>query len=651
VNGQVNPADVSAYCNTTVESLQAAFEPMLNKMSSDQALCEMFFPGSFDPVSGQCSLPDPTNYEQLAYFYLALTALGINFNIQGAADTALPQTFVMTFADLATQAPLGPLGHFDPVTGVGSVVVPDITPATYPVAATCVAPNLDLIVPAIHTAAGIIQAAGVPLPQDDPNFDFLASVFELGPQVLVPVMSPRALGVQFFTITTPTLGFTIDPTSGLPGDTVNGQVSVADIDAHCVTDLTDFQAEFQSVFEGPYASGGTEGELFDMFFPGGDFVFENTNQTAYSMTGLVVLGIAANLNGAAETALPQTFVMTFADLATQQPLGPLGHFDPVTGVGSVVVPNLAPGVYPIAATCVRPTLDVDLLAAGIMRNGAFLASLGMPPDINSPEFQEFIQNFPGANGDVFTFLTIIGPTLIQNIVTPGAIGIQFYTILNDVNHFQCYKARNAKFTPKTINVSDRFGTRSMSVRKAVDICAPTNKNSEDPNAPDSPDFLTSYKVTANGAFTPVTGQVATNQFGTVTLNVLKPKRFMVPTAFSDTGPPASPDGAFLNHFTCYDVKVTNGSGGAPSPTVTVQNAFETVTVTVNVKKPQRLCVQASKNGEPVTPSSFESLLCYKGKSSGALNPAPTAFLANQFGPQVYRVGQRREICVPTDLTP
>ena len=99
------------------------------------------------------------------------------------------------------------------------------------------------------------------------------------------------------------------------------------------------------------------------------------------------------------------------------------------------------------------------------------------------------------------------------------------------------------------------------------------------------------------------------------------------------------------------MKVTNGSGGAPSPTVTVQNAFETVTVTVNVKKPQRLCVQASKNGEPVTPSSAESLLCYKAKSSGALNPAPTAFLANQFGQQVYRVGQRREICVPTDLTP
>jgi len=38
------------------------------------------------------------------------------------------------------------------------------------------------------------------------------------------------------------LGFTIDPTQGLPGDTVTGQVNVADVAASCVTDLTEFQA-------------------------------------------------------------------------------------------------------------------------------------------------------------------------------------------------------------------------------------------------------------------------------------------------------------------------------------------------------------------------------------------------------------------------
>ena len=121
-----------------------------------------------------------------------------------------------------------------------------------------------------------------------------------------------------------------------------------------MTELEPFQAQFQALFEGPYASGGTEGELFSRFFPGGEFVFENLDQTAYSLTGLTVLGIALNIGGAAEAALPQTFVMTFVDLATQQPIGPLGRFDPATGVGSVVVPNLPPGHLSVAATCVGP---------------------------------------------------------------------------------------------------------------------------------------------------------------------------------------------------------------------------------------------------------------------------------------------------------
>ena len=198
----------------------------------------------------------------------------------------------------------------------------------------------------------------------------------------------------------PPLGFTIDPTTGIRGTTVNGQVNPADVAANCVTDLTAFEAEFEAVFTGPYAGGGTGGDLFPRFFPGGDFVFENTDQTAYVSRGFVVLGISADINGAAETALPQTFVMTFADFA-QNPLGTLGHFDPVTGVGSVTVPDITPGQYPVAATCVRPTLDVDMLEAGIRKNGAFLASIGVPPDINSQEFQDFVTNYPGANGDLF----------------------------------------------------------------------------------------------------------------------------------------------------------------------------------------------------------------------------------------------------------
>jgi hypothetical protein len=225
------------------------------------------------------------------------------------------------------------------------------------------------------------------------------------------------------------LGFTIDPTEGRPGDTVNGQVNPTDIAANCVTDMTQFQARFLELFTGPYASGGPEGPFFDHFFPGGEFVFENTNQTAYSLTGLVVLGISQNIGGAADTAFPQTFVMAFADVATQQPIGDLGHFDPTTGVGSVTVPDLPPGPAVIAATCVGPTLDLDALIAGIERNGAFLTSIGAPADINSSEFGAFVEEFAGPGADVFTFLNLIGPDLIQGIVKFDALGLAPFTVL------------------------------------------------------------------------------------------------------------------------------------------------------------------------------------------------------------------------------
>ena len=226
------------------------------------------------------------------------------------------------------------------------------------------------------------------------------------------------------------LGFTIAPTQGVPGDTVTGQVNVADVAASCVTDLTAFQARFQAVLDGPYAGGSNSGELFSRFFPGGEFVFDNCDQAAYSLTGITVLGIGANIMGAAETALPQTFAMTFADIATQQPVGELGHFDPATGAGSVVVPDVTPGPWAVAAACVGPSLDVDFLETGIRKNGTFLESLGFPTcDINDPAFAEFVMELLGPDADLFAFLNAFGPTFIQNIVTPDALGVQIFTVL------------------------------------------------------------------------------------------------------------------------------------------------------------------------------------------------------------------------------
>ncbi|MFP3902556.1 MAG: hypothetical protein ACLFXM_16995, partial [Acidimicrobiia bacterium] len=200
---------------------------------------------------------------------------------------------------------------------------------------------------------------------------------------------------------------------------------------HCVTEVEAFQQRFSELLEGPYnPEPGTE--LFDRIFPDGEFEFENHTQAAYSLTGFVFLGLSGLIGPEpAEEALPQTFVMTFADIATQDPVGERGNFDPNTGDGSVVVPDIEPGNWAVAAACVGPTFDVDMLEAGLQQSGEFLQEIGAPADINSPEFAEFIEEFLGEEGGIIEFVTAIGPTLLEPLMVPDAFGAVIFCILDD----------------------------------------------------------------------------------------------------------------------------------------------------------------------------------------------------------------------------
>jgi hypothetical protein len=112
-------------------------------------------------------------------------------------------------------------------------------------------------------------------------------------------------------------------------------------------------------------------------------------------------------------------------------VGDLGSFDPATGEGSVTVPDVAPGLWAVAAACVGPVLDLDLLEAGIRENGAFFEEIGSPLDLFSPEFEQFAKDFTGdPDATVIDFLTEVGPTLVQSIVQPDALGVQIFCVLD-----------------------------------------------------------------------------------------------------------------------------------------------------------------------------------------------------------------------------
>src|SRR6185369_10346241 len=73
---------------------------------------------------------------------------------------------------------------------------------------------------------------------------------------------------------------------------------------------------------------------------------------------------------------------------------------------------------------------------------------------------------------------------------------------NPLDHFTCYKAGatsgSAKFAgipnPPGVTLDDAFVTGTVEVKKLKFLCAPTDKNGEDPTAPTHPEHLKGYQI-------------------------------------------------------------------------------------------------------------------------------------------------------------
>jgi len=195
VNGQVAPATVPPNCNTTASQVALQFGEF-GRLMTDPAFAEPFW----GPIDDNF-LVVPTNEQQLSYYFLALAVAVIELDFNNAAQTVLDQSFVMTFADILTQTPAGDLGSFDPVTGVGSVVVPDIAPGLWAVAASCVEPKADRVAAAVEAGKNTLKDIPLPLP---PDFDLFGALETYAPLMLPPLMGPKAFGFQLYTILGPT---------------------------------------------------------------------------------------------------------------------------------------------------------------------------------------------------------------------------------------------------------------------------------------------------------------------------------------------------------------------------------------------------------------------------------------------------------------
>ncbi len=227
-----------------------------------------------------------------------------------------------------------------------------------------------------------------------------------------------------------------------------------------------------------------------------------------------------------------------------------------------------------------------------------------------------------------------------------------------LDHFQCYQAKTASGTPKFIAIpylvlGDRFGEWLFSVAKPTEFCAPANVEGSDPTAPSHEEHLESYqikRVPGTGKFPKTLNQTVADQFGQMTIDLLKPERLMVPSAKSLTALPAPLAAPVTDHFTCYKVRVSPGTPKfVPRIASVVNDQFGPLSV--NIMKPRKLCIPTNKaNEEPGAELHGEHLLCYQAKLQSTFTPV-RAYVANQFGTETLDVKKAVDICIAAQLNP
>ena len=216
-----------------------------------------------------------------------------------------------------------------------------------------------------------------------------------------------------------------------------------------------------------------------------------------------------------------------------------------------------------------------------------------------------------------------------------------------LDHFSCYEVKREPFTGPLLTLQDTFGTHvGVPLQRPERLCAPSNKNGEDPTAPNHEEHLLDYKIRFD--FVGLTNQVVQDQFGSVHVDIRKVNRLTVPTHKSLSGPASAVTNPVNDHFTCYKVRRTRDFPRFVERTITSQDQFGALTVTL--KRPLELCAPTNKNGEdPSAPNHPDFLLCYKTARTtfGDLFPS----VNNQFGLRNIQLLRRQEYCVPALLNP
>lgn len=212
-----------------------------------------------------------------------------------------------------------------------------------------------------------------------------------------------------------------------------------------------------------------------------------------------------------------------------------------------------------------------------------------------------------------------------------------------LDDFICYATRGK--VAISANLADVLDSGSYTSKGGARVvCTPSDPNSAAIFDPVT--HLRGWRIVGPNA--PRTNISVQNQFGTFTFDT-RPARSLLVPALKSLPPAPAPDpnsdpNGEVDHYRCAFVKISQGTPRFPKG-VTVQAADQFATRTAAVKKPLKLCVPTSKNGEGIKHADRQ-LMCYRAVVKPRTQVA-AAQIADQFGVETLKLKKEAELCVPS----
>jgi hypothetical protein len=219
--------------------------------------------------------------------------------------------------------------------------------------------------------------------------------------------------------------------------------------------------------------------------------------------------------------------------------------------------------------------------------------------------------------------------------------------------YDCYEVPRGRIPPHAVTLLDRFGMPLTTIRNLHRLCAPADKNGDNPAAPSDPVHLAAYDIgTPTGTFATPHLMLAT-QFGILQADLGPQVRLDVPTAKSLVAPPPP---ALVNpgvpNFQCYGLRNIKNAPATKGVHVVDQLLvpFGGLTLDIDKRGPFSLCVPMTINGDdPAGPTESTFLVCNHTKNDTLPFNQKTVFITNIFQSSKGVITQYDELCVPANL--